>query len=116
MNVLHTHNNLGTFKLVNWYKPVVLLGKTALASAIWPFNTRVKHSYKIKKKSTNETACKYRKYFATSIFRVNWAEFASRGTRQSGKVSKDSFVKSYLNVRAAKSWLHDFSYYLGLTT
>lgn len=51
-----------------------------------------------------------------SIFRVNWAEFASRGTRQSGKVSKDSFVKDYLNVRAAKSWLHDFSYYLGLTT
>lgn len=51
-----------------------------------------------------------------SIFRVNWAEFASRATRQSGKVSKDSFVKSYLNVTAAKSWLHDFSYYLGLTT
>ena len=51
-----------------------------------------------------------------SIFRVNWSEFASRGTRQSGKVSKDSFVKSYLNVRAAKSWLQDSSYYLGLTT
>ena len=37
-----------------------------------------------------------------SIFRVNWAEFASRGTRQSGKVSKDSFVTSYLTLGQQK--------------
>ena len=32
-------------KMANRKKPLVLLGKIALDSAMWPFNTRVKHSF-----------------------------------------------------------------------